>query len=237
MRAKLRLWMNPETRPRDHGCNQTRKRCFSVNHPGQQHSADLFARLRCSVVPLPAHLASRSLKGKGKRTTTIIGGGAGGGALIGGLAGGGKGALIGAALGAGAGTAGAAYTGEKEIVLPAESALSFKLTEPVNLWLHLDGQPPSAKNKSRPSGGSSIAKFQQIGDLPASSTLTLPLSRCHRGVTMDGGTITHTSKGANIRAGLNRRFRKRRHRSSFYGTRISCCRKRSGISVCPFFIA
>jgi len=78
---------------------------------------------------------SRSLKGKGKRTATFIGGGAGGGALIGGLAGGGKGALIGAALGAGAGTAGAAYTGEKEIVLPAESTLSFKLTEPLTVKL------------------------------------------------------------------------------------------------------
>ena len=76
---------------------------------------------------------SRSLKGKGKRTAVLIGGGAGGGALIGGLAGGGKGALIGAALGAGAGTAGSAYTGEKEIVLPAESALSFTLTEPVTI--------------------------------------------------------------------------------------------------------
>jgi hypothetical protein len=76
---------------------------------------------------------SRSLKGKGKRTATFIGGGAGGGALIGGLAGGGKVALIGAASGAGAGTAGAAYTGEKEIVLPAESALSFKLTEPLTI--------------------------------------------------------------------------------------------------------
>jgi hypothetical protein len=76
---------------------------------------------------------SRYLKGKGKRTATFIGGGAGGGALIGGLAGGGKGALIGAALGAGAGTAGAAYTGEKEIVLPAESVLSFKLAEPLTV--------------------------------------------------------------------------------------------------------
>jgi hypothetical protein len=76
---------------------------------------------------------NRYQKGKGKRTATFIGGGAGGGALIGGLAGGGKGALIGAALGGGAGTAGAAYTGEKEIVLPAESMLSFKLTEPVTV--------------------------------------------------------------------------------------------------------
>jgi hypothetical protein len=76
---------------------------------------------------------SRYLKGKGKRTAAMIGGGAGGGALIGGLAGGGKGALIGAALGAGAGTAGAAYTGNKEIILPAESTLSFKLTEPLTV--------------------------------------------------------------------------------------------------------
>jgi hypothetical protein len=76
---------------------------------------------------------NRYQNGKGKRTATLIGGGAGGGALIGGLAGGGKGALIGAALGAGAGTAGSAYTGDKEIVLPAESALSFTLTEPLTI--------------------------------------------------------------------------------------------------------
>ena len=76
---------------------------------------------------------SRYLKGKGKRTATLIGGGAGGGALIGGLAGGGRGALIGVAVGAGAGTVGAAYTGEKEIVLPAESTLSFKLAHPLSV--------------------------------------------------------------------------------------------------------
>jgi hypothetical protein len=76
---------------------------------------------------------SRVAKGKGKRTGVMIGGGAGLGALIGGLAGGGKGAAIGAAAGAGAGTAGAAFTGNKDIVLPAETALGFKLAEPVEV--------------------------------------------------------------------------------------------------------
>jgi hypothetical protein len=69
-------------------------------------------------------------KGKGKRTAGFIGGGAGGGALIGGVAGGGKGALIGGLIGAGAGTAGTALTGNKEIVIPAETVIAFKLARP-----------------------------------------------------------------------------------------------------------
>ncbi len=76
---------------------------------------------------------ARTQAGKGKRTATMIGGGAGLGALIGGLAGGGKGAAIGALAGAGAGTAGTAFTGNKDVVLPAESALSFKLDQPLEL--------------------------------------------------------------------------------------------------------
>lgn len=76
---------------------------------------------------------TRTEKGKGKRTAVLAGGGAGLGALIGGLAGGGKGAAIGAVAGAGAGTGGAAFTGNKDIVLPAESALSFKLEQPLEV--------------------------------------------------------------------------------------------------------
>lgn len=72
-------------------------------------------------------------KGKGKRTAATTGGGAAGGALIGGLAGGGKGAGIGALAGAGAGLIGGAMTGNKQIEIPAESALSFTLAAPLTL--------------------------------------------------------------------------------------------------------
>jgi hypothetical protein len=72
-------------------------------------------------------------KGKGKRSAGFIGGGAGGGALIGGLAGGGKGALLGGLIGAGAGTAGAAFTGNKDVVIPSESTVTFHLTAPVTI--------------------------------------------------------------------------------------------------------
>jgi hypothetical protein len=75
------------------------------------------------------------VKGKGKRSTAMIGGGAGGGALIGGLAGGGKGALIGGLVGAGAGTAGAAMTGGKDVTIAAESVVNFTLTSPITVTM------------------------------------------------------------------------------------------------------
>jgi hypothetical protein len=74
-----------------------------------------------------------SKKGKGKRSAALIGGGAGGGALIGGLAGGGKGALLGGLIGGGAGTAGAAFTGNKPLVIPTESIVVFELTRPLSI--------------------------------------------------------------------------------------------------------
>ncbi|MBV8891276.1 MAG: hypothetical protein JO266_04750, partial [Acidobacteria bacterium] len=73
--------------------------------------------------PIETTALARNEKGKGKRTAAMAGGGAGLGALIGGLAGGGKGAAIGALAGAGAGTGGAAFTGNKDVLIPAESAL------------------------------------------------------------------------------------------------------------------
>ncbi|HXX44304.1 MAG TPA: hypothetical protein VEJ38_06220, partial [Candidatus Acidoferrales bacterium] len=72
-------------------------------------------------------------KGRGKRTAVGGGGGAAFGAIVGALAGGGKGAAIGALAGGGAGTAGAAYTGKRDISLPAETRLHFKLSKPVSI--------------------------------------------------------------------------------------------------------
>jgi len=77
--------------------------------------------------------SAKAMKGKGKRTAIMVGGGAGVGAVLGALIGGGKGAAIGAGVGAGAGTAGSAFTGNKNITLPAETLLEFKLTKPVQI--------------------------------------------------------------------------------------------------------
>jgi hypothetical protein len=78
-------------------------------------------------------ISAEQSKGKGKRTAGMVGGGAAGGALIGGLAGGGKGAGIGALVGAGAGTLSSAFTGNRDITLPAETLVSFKLTSDIKV--------------------------------------------------------------------------------------------------------
>jgi hypothetical protein len=83
--------------------------------------------------PIQTSSIVRIIKGKGKRTGIMAGGGAALGAIIGGIAGGGKGAAIGALAGGGAGTAGGAMTGNKEIVFPAEAALTFKLQQPLEI--------------------------------------------------------------------------------------------------------
>lgn len=70
--------------------------------------------------------------GANKRTGKYVGGGAAIGAVLGALMGGGKGAAIGAILG-GAGGAGAqVYTGRKKD-LPAETELSFKLAQDLQM--------------------------------------------------------------------------------------------------------
>jgi hypothetical protein len=94
--------------------------------------------VRGHTYPIETTVLSNTEKGKGKRTAVTTGGGGAAGALIGGLAGGGKGAAIGALAGAGAGFVGGAATGNKQVEIPAESALSFTLSAPLTL-------PPSSE--------------------------------------------------------------------------------------------
>ena len=68
-------------------------------------------------------------KGKGKRSAAMIGGGAGLGMLIGGIASGGTGLLIGGLAGGGAGAAGAGLTGNRDLDIPAETVVHFKLAQ------------------------------------------------------------------------------------------------------------
>lgn len=79
--------------------------------------------------PLETRDLSEHKKGKGKRSAAMIGGGAGLGMLIGGLATGGTGLLIGGLAGGGAGTAAAGLTGNKDLDIPAESIVHFKLAQ------------------------------------------------------------------------------------------------------------
>ncbi len=83
--------------------------------------------------PLETHDYARTKKGKGKRTAAFIGGGTGLGMLIGGIATGGTGLVIGGLAGAGAGTAASAFTGNRDIDIPAESIVRFKLADDLTL--------------------------------------------------------------------------------------------------------
>ncbi len=71
--------------------------------------------------------------GKNRRTGEFVGGGALLGTVIGAIAGGGKGAAIGALGGAVAGGAAQVATKGKEIRVPAETQLTFRLDQPLQL--------------------------------------------------------------------------------------------------------
>jgi len=83
--------------------------------------------------PLETHDLTRTKKGKGKRSAAIIGGGTGLGMLIGGIATGGVGMAIGGAAGAGAGTAVSGLTGNRDLDIPSESIVRFRLADDLTL--------------------------------------------------------------------------------------------------------
>jgi hypothetical protein len=72
---------------------------------------------------------TQTKKGKGKRSAAFIGGGTGLGMLVGGVASGGVGLLVGGLVGAGGGTALGGLTGNRDIEIPAESIVRFKLAD------------------------------------------------------------------------------------------------------------
>jgi hypothetical protein len=76
---------------------------------------------------------SESKKGKGRRSAALIGGGAGMGMLIGGVATGGVGLLVGGLAGGGAGALGAAFTGNRDLSIPAETVVNFRLQNDLTL--------------------------------------------------------------------------------------------------------
>ncbi len=86
-----------------------------------------------TAYPLLTNEYQQVSQGKGGKTAGKVVGGAGLGALIGGLAGGGKGAAIGAGAGAAGGTAVAAAGKGKQVVVPAEALLEFRLEQPTTL--------------------------------------------------------------------------------------------------------
>jgi hypothetical protein len=67
---------------------------------------------------------------RGKSTAMKVGGGAAIGAVLGGIFGGGKGAAIGAAAGGGGGAAYQGLSHVKQVVIPSESVIRFRLAQP-----------------------------------------------------------------------------------------------------------
>ncbi len=79
--------------------------------------------------PLTTRDLAESKRGKGRRSAAMIGGGTGLGMLVGGIASGGVGLVVGGLTGGGGGTALAGLTGNRDIDIPAESIVRFKLAD------------------------------------------------------------------------------------------------------------
>jgi hypothetical protein len=81
----------------------------------------------------PTRIESEKREGVGanRRTGEYVGGGAVIGSIIGAIAGGGKGAAIGAAAGAAAGASTQTLTRGREVRVPAEAILTFRLERPL----------------------------------------------------------------------------------------------------------
>jgi hypothetical protein len=101
-------------------------------------SAELQLELTRMIVDgkdYPVVSSDYSLRGKGRGSDTAkkVGGGAVAGAIIGAIAGGGKGAAIGAGVGSAAGAGVQVFTRGKQVKVPSETLLEFRLQQPVTV--------------------------------------------------------------------------------------------------------
>jgi hypothetical protein len=113
----------------------------SISTGGAVHSAEVVLDLysvtlgkkQYTVVTSDVAESNRKGVGTNRRTAEYLGGGPALGSLMGGLFGGGKGAGIGALAGARSGFVGQVFTRGKQVRVPAESTLRFRLAKPLVL--------------------------------------------------------------------------------------------------------
>ena len=106
-----------------------------ISRGGLVHSPELVLDLfsitvenrQYRVVSSDIKETNRKSLGANRRTAEFLGGGSALGTLMGGIFGGGKGAGVGALAGAGGGLVTQAFTRGKEVLVPAESQLRFRL--------------------------------------------------------------------------------------------------------------
>lgn len=97
---------------------------------------------RYGIDVTPERIESRGREGLGAngRTGKFVGGGAVIGAIIGAMAGGGKGAAIGAGVGAAGGAVGQIATRGREVRVPAESLITFRVERPLTMGIADQGR-------------------------------------------------------------------------------------------------
>jgi len=149
-----------------------------------------------NVVPVDCTDSTAVTKGRGKQSAAVIGGSTAVGAVIGGIFGGRKGAAIGAGTGAGAGTAVQLATHGRQINIPSETVLEFKLQEPVTVSAAGSsaetntGTPPPVE--PGPSSNPTAS-----GEAPAVTVTSFGVGFQPTGVASDGANIWVANNSGN----------------------------------------
>lgn len=115
----------------------------SVTVDGQRYSIDAGAN----------RIEAKDTVGANERTGRYVGGGAIMGAILGAAVGGGKGAAIGAGVGAGVGAGAEIATSGREVRIPAESLVTFRLDRPLVVGVADDGEERDGYHYHRFEGG------------------------------------------------------------------------------------